>query len=96
MKVILTPAQLKITRRYFLIKEVLNEIMDRITATYLNTTLGFDNFLHMVSNMAAEYVVNEEEMRPSDDRVTLRNQIKQFIRNHFREEIKEYFLKSIS
>lgn len=96
MKIRITPTQLDLRRRYFLIKETLDEVMGRVSEVYLNSTLGFENFLHLVSNMTSEYIVDKEGGSSNPDMVTLRNQIKQFIKTHFREEIKEYFLKSIS
>lgn len=95
MKIRITPTQLDLRRRYFLIKETLDEVMGRVSEVYLNSTLGFENFLHLVSNMTSEYIVDKEG-GSTPENVTLRNQIKQFIKTHFREEIKEHFLKSIS
>lgn len=84
-------------RRIDYIKEVLPTILDATESVHTLNMLGFEKFLDMVSGMTAREIVELSALNMDQDSfVTLRNQLQHFIRNHYRDEIKSFFLKRIS
>ena len=103
MKIIISESQNErlrhIYRRIDKIEEYLQELIG--DATWLISQdfhkLNFDPFWHQVANIVAHQVVEDTTKSMTnislDDRVTLRNQIKKFIQDHYYQKIRNVWEK---
>jgi hypothetical protein len=87
MRVIITESQNAILRRYGRIKELFNNYLLVHNVTAFDT---FESFFQALCWDIAVDMIDRTKM-DQDSYVTLRNQIIQFVRNHFYEEYKEWW-----
>ena len=90
MKYIITENKLPIylLRRISMIKDRLEIIVQNLFDEDEMPFVPFEHFLLSVSDYVATEIANEIN---GEDFVTIRNQIKQFIRTYFYEDLKEYW-----
>jgi hypothetical protein len=90
MKYIIKESKLPIyiLRRLSVIKDRLDIIVQNIFDENEMSFVPLQHFLLAVSDYVATEIANEIS---GEDFVTVRNQIKQFIRTHFYEYLKEYW-----
>lgn len=96
MKYIITENHYKLLRRFAEIeKEVdqtLNTIVDQNSISELKA-LPLENLIMLVSSYVSIEIADKANLQ-GDDYVTLRNQVKQYVKNNFRDKIKS-FLENI-
>ena len=96
MKYIITENHYKLLRRFAEIeKEVdqtLKTIVDQNSISELKA-LPLENLIMLVSSYVSIEIADKANLQ-GDDYVTLRNQVKQYVKNNFRDKIKS-FLENI-
>ena len=98
MKYIITENHYKLLRRFAEIeKEVdqtLNIIVDQNSISELKA-LPLENLILLVSSYVSIEIADKANLQgEGDDYITLRNQVKQYVKNNFRDKIKS-FLENI-
>jgi hypothetical protein len=98
MKYIITENHYKLLRRFSEIeKEVdqtLNIIVDQNSISELKA-LPLENLILLVSSYVSIEIADKANLQgEGDDYITLRNQVKQYVKNNFRDKIKS-FLENI-
>lgn len=90
MKYIITESKLPIyiLRRISMVKDRIDIIVQNIFDDDEMQFVHFQHFLVTVSDYVATEIANEIG---GEDFVTIRNQLKQFIRTHFYDYLKEYW-----
>lgn len=101
MKIIITETQKKhlelnlhLYRRLPDIKRELNYVLESLDEEYI--IFKFDYFLHVVAfNVSLNVVDLYDRSQMSDDKyITFRNQIIQFVKNEFYDQIKQMYINS--
>jgi hypothetical protein len=97
MKYIITENHYKLLRRFTEIeKEVdqtLNTIVDQNSISELKA-LPLENLIMLVSSYVSIEIADKANLQgEGDDYITLRNQVKQYVKNNFRDKIKSFLEK---
>ena len=93
MKILITENQLRVIRRIPEIKSRMDYFMYFLSQKDYYHNLSFDNFILTVAENVAVNIANDMGLI-GDEWVIFRNQIKQFIRSNFYEDIKNFWEKN--
>ena len=96
MKYIITESQYRLLRRHEQIKDLIDNSLEIIGIQNGFGKRGWKNVIPLQNLIliVADYVggkISEESNLDNDDFVTVRNQIKQYIKNNFYDYIKEFW-----
>jgi len=93
----LNESQERLRRRIARIEEVIPTVIDSVASVGTSSMLGFESFLNMVASMTARKVAEESSSNlESDDYITFRNQMQQYIIRNYRDEIKSLYYEKVS
>jgi hypothetical protein len=93
MKIIITESQLRLIRRIPEIKSQMDEFMEFFSQKDYYHNLSFNNFVLTVAENVGDIIATNNGLT-GDEWVIFRNQIKQFIRNYFYEDMKNFWDKN--
>jgi hypothetical protein len=90
MKIIITENQYRFLRRQSEIKDKIDAILDSLADQNDLRGVGLTNLLLIVSDTVGRDIADKTNLT-DDDYITFRNQIIQYIRTNFYEDIKEFY-----
>ena len=93
MKIIITENQLRLIRRLPEIKSNMDYFMSFLLKKDYYHNLSFNNFVLTVAENVGDIIATNNGLT-GDEWVIFRNQIKQFIRNYFYEDMKNFWDKN--
>jgi len=98
MKIIISENQSRLIRRINMIEDMLYPTMKTVYNAFLETNYGkpvnndrLNTFMLIISTHISTKIVQDTHMSNSDDMVTLRNQLQNYIKNYYYTEMKDYF-----
>ena len=89
MKIIITENQYRLLRRQSEMKDRIDSVLNSLADQNNLRGVGFDNILLMVSDSVGRDIADNTNLK-GDDYVTFRNQIIQYIRTNFYEDMKDF------
>jgi hypothetical protein len=89
MKIIITENQYRFLRRQSEIKDKIDAILDSLADQNDLRGVGLTNLLLIVSDTVGRDIADKTNLT-DDDYITFRNQIIQYIRTNFYEDIKDF------
>ena len=89
MKIIITENQYRLLRRQSEMKDRIDSVLNSLADQNNLRGVGLDNILLMVSDSVGRDIADNTNLK-DDDYVTFRNQIIQYIRTNFYEDMKDF------
>jgi hypothetical protein len=89
MKIIITENQYRLLRRQSEMKDRIDSVLNSLADQNNLRGVGLDNILLIVSDSVGRDIADNTNLM-GDDYVTFRNQIIQYIRTNFYEDIKDF------
>ena len=89
MKIIITENQYRLLRRQSEMKDRIDSVLNSLADHNNLRGVGLDNILLIVSDSVGRDIADNANLK-GDDYVTFRNQIIQYIRTNFYEDIKDF------
>ena len=89
MKIIITENQYRLLRRQSEMKDRIDSVLNSLADQNNLRGVGFDNILLMVSDSVGRDIADNTNLK-DEDYVTFRNQIIQYIRTNFYEDMKDF------
>ena len=98
MKIIISENQSRLIRRMNMVEDMLYPTMETVYNAFLETNYNtrvindrLDAFMTIISTHISSKIVNDLHIGEGDDIVTLRNQLQNYIKNHYYTEMRDYF-----
>jgi len=89
MKIIITENQYRLLRRQSEMKDRIDSVLNSLADHNNLRGVGLDNILLIVSDSVGRDIADNANLK-GDDYVTFRNQIIQYIRTNFYEDMKDF------
>ena len=98
MKIIISENQSRLIRRMNMVENMLYPTMETVYNAFLETNYNkpvnndrLDTFMLIISAHISTKIVEDSHVGEGDDMIILRNQLQNYIKNHYYTEMRDYF-----